>query len=274
MRLAPLDPSHTALVQPLAARAFDDLAQRQGRPPEPSSPETERYWRREHEHLLEHGTCLGAFDDDADDDRLLGAALSYARGDLWVLALLVLDPAAQSGGTGSALLRAVLDGAPPRRLLHASRDERALRAYARAGFRLLPALEAHGTPALSGGPDLVDVEPTGPLAVDLVHALGAGARLLGLADGRPGQVLLAGPPGTTGVTVLAAPDDATAADLLRGALSLVPGPVRLAPLAPQEHWAVGVALEAGLALGVTGPVAVAGVADPLAGPTTLQAVYV
>lgn len=269
MRLVPLDGGQAPLVQPLATRAFDDLATRQGRSPEASAPDVAAHYARQRAHLVATGRALAAY----DDDRLLGVALSYERAGLWVLALLVVEPASQSSGAGSALLRAALDGAPPRRMLHASRDERALRAYSRAGFRLLPALEARGTPS-TVGPDLQDAEPDGPFAVDLVHAVAGGVRLLALADGRPGRVLLAGPASSRRVTVLSAPDDATAADLLRGALALADGPVRVAPLAPQEHWAVGVALDAGLVLDVTGPVAVSGVADPLAGPLAVQAVYV
>ena len=270
-------------LQPLAAAAFDDLDVRQGRPPRGGTSEAHEHYRRGHEHLLATGRGLGAFDGDA----LVGVALSYERAGTWVLALLVVEPGRQSDGTGSALLRASLEGAPPLRLLHASRDARAMRLYARAGFRLLPALRASGVPRLDGaGPRVEDADAAVVAAAgcdhlqgDLDHVARHGGRVLVLADGRPGLALVDGVPGALRAGVLAAPDDDTARDLLRAALRVAAtragdGGVDLGPLAPQEHWAVDVALEARLELVPCGPVGLAGAVDPLAGPCPPPAVLV
>lgn len=276
MSLRPLTVDDAAAVQALAARAFDDLAVRRGRRPGEGAEEGRPHYVARDAHLVATGRAVGAF----EGDELVGAALSTVRGDLWVLALLVVSPTAQGSGTGSALLRTVLEGAPPRRLLHASDDVRAVRAYSRAGFRLLPSLQATGSvspdpsaPAVRDAPD--DLPALVPFAVDLAPLRASDGRVLELADGRRGVAVLHRVPGRgSGVTVLDAEDDAAAADLLRGVLGTLDGPVDLAPLAPQEHWAVPVCLDAGLALAPNGPVEVAGVADPLAGPCVLGAVYV
>ncbi len=270
-----LAPEEVALVGPLAGRAFDDLTVREGGTPRPRSAARDAHDGAQHAHLAATGRALGTF----DGDRLLGAALSVVRGDLLVLALLVVEPDAQSSGVGGALLRAALRGAPARLLLHASPDARAVRAYSRAGFRLLPALEATGTVTASTGPAVVeapdDLPALVPFAVDLPHLRASGGAVLTLADGRPGVAVLHRVPGRgSGIDVLAAVDEATGADLLRGALALVEGPVEVGPLAPQQHWAVPVLLDAGLAVQPCGPVGVAGVPDPLAGTCPVGAVFV
>ena len=72
-----------------------------------------------------------------------------------------------------------------------------------------------------------------------------------------------------------AADRQAAQDLLRGALAAAGDrPVDLGPLAPQEDWAVEVAVEARLELAPSGPVAVAGSADPLAGLAPPAAVFI
>lgn len=282
MILRPLAPQDAEVVGPLAFRAFEDLAVRQNRPPRGSTPQAQASWTRAHAHLLRTGRGIGAYDDDGG---LLGVALSYRREATWVLALLVVEPGRQSAGAGSALLREVLREAPPQRILHASQDPRAVRAYARAGFRLLPALRASGRPQGDGG-DLVreadlrrDAGAAGcaHLVEDLAHLVGGGGRVLAAADGRPGLAVVQGAPGFPKATVLAAPDAPTAQDLLRGALAVaggLEGDVEVGPLAPQEHWAVEVLLDAGLDVAPSGPVAVAGLTDPLAGLQPPPAVYI
>jgi GNAT superfamily N-acetyltransferase len=272
VRVAPLSAAETERVQPLATRAFHDLAVRHGQPPREDGPEVAEHYRRMHAHLRATGSVLGAW----DGDDLVGAAVSYERGATWVLALLVVEPGRQSLRAGSTLLAAALRSSQASvRILHASRDARAMRAYAQAGFRLLPALSATGQAhALRDAPEVADADLSGDLsgcrhlAVDLRHVVASGGRTLVLADGRDGVAVVHGPPGHPYVTVLAAPDATTGRDLLRGALAVAgerPGARALGPLAPQEHWAVEVALEAGLELSPSGPVAVAGVPAPLDG---------
>lgn len=271
-----LAPDDAALIQPLAAKAFDDLAVRQGRPPRATLPGMAEHYRSVHEHLLRTGSGIGAY----EGDELVGVAVSYRRGRTWVLALLVVEPGRQSLRAGSTLLAAALEGAADDdvRLLHCSQDSRAMRAYSRAGFRLLPALRASGTVRLDAGPEVVDSAPDAAgvdLADDVRRAVALGGRAVALADGRAGLALVTGPPGAKAVVVLAAPDRPTAQDLLRGALAAAgPGPVELGPFAPQEDWAVEVALEARLELTSCGPVAIAGSAEPLGGLGPPPAVFV
>ena len=269
--LRPLALADVGLVQPLAARAFDDLAVRQGRPPQPSSPEIAAHYRRQHEHLLATGRGVGAF----AGDELVGVALSYERGPVWVLALLVVAPGRQSAGTGTALLHAALQGAPRQRLLHSSRDPRAMRGYARAGFRLLPSLRASGRPAVAGtrarDADLErDVPaPWAAFAGDLRHVTAHDGRVLVPDDGRPGLAVVQCAPHTAQVAVLSAQDQDAARALLHAGLGVAAArdvDVEVVAIAPQEHWAVDVVLEAGLELAPSGPVAVAGVEDPLRSP--------
>lgn len=276
VRLAPLTPLDAPLVQPLAARAFDDLAVRQGRPPRASLPGVAEHYLGVHEHLLRTGSGIGAWDGDV----LVGVAVSYRRAGTWVLALLVVEPGHQSLRAGSTLLAAALEEAAGAdvRLLHSSQDSRAMRTYSRAGFRLLPALRASGRVQLAGAPEVVDGRPDAAgsaLSDDVRQAVALGGRALALADGREGLALLTGPPGATQVLVLAAADRHTAQDLLRGTLAATgDAPVELGPLAPQEDWALEVALEARLDLAPSGPVAVAGLADPLAGLAPPPAVFI
>ena len=273
MIVRPLAPEDAGLVQPLAARTFDDLAVRQGRPPRVGLPGMAEHYQRVHEHLLRTGAGVGAWDGQA----LIGAAVSYRRGELWVLALLVVDPERQSLRLGSTLLTAALDTAGGAvRLLHSSRDPRAMRTYARAGFRLLPALRASGLVQLADAPHLVDADPAaaGHLAQDVRLALALGGRALSLPDGQ-GLAVVTGPASLPQVAVLSAPDRRAAQDLLRGALAAAgPTEVELGPLSPQEDWAVEVALEARLELSPSGPVAVAGLTDPLAGLLPPPAVFI
>lgn len=278
--MRPLSAADAPLVQPLAARAFDDLAVRQGRTPRESTPAVASYYLRQHEHLLATGRGLGAF----VGDELVGVALSYERGPLWVLALLVVDPARQSAGAGSTLLRASLGGAPPLRLLHSSRDPRAMRTYARAGFRLLPALTGSGRPQLPAPvAEVVDAHLSGnlgscrDLSSDLDVVVAQGGQVLALADARPGLVVVSGPEGHPQVTVLAPGSADAGRDLLTAGLARaveMGGDVQVGPLAPQEDWAVDVVLAARLELSPVGPVAIAGADVPLGGLSPPAAVFV
>ncbi len=280
----PLRIEEVDLVQPLAQRSFEDLSSRTGRPPEPRSEAGASYYRAQHHHLHRTGTALGAF---SPDGTLVGSALSWVRKHTWGLALLVVEPGAQSTGAGSALLREALATAPPDsvRTFFSSGDARALRAYSRAGFHLLPTLRASGPvdPSLledrtgvREGDPARDSEQAGVghLIKDLEFVLQHGGRFL-VANG--GCAMVSGPAPHPSVRVLTAPDEVTAQRLLRAALAAAAEPeveVSATSLAPQEHWAVQVCVEAGLPLSVGGPVAVAGVSDPLGGVCPPAAVLI
>ena len=75
------------------------------------------------------------------DGEVVGGALAIMREGVWGLSLLVVRPDAQSSGAGRELLARAFaygDGARGHIVL-ASRDPRALRAYARLGLTLHPA---------------------------------------------------------------------------------------------------------------------------------------
>ena len=273
MTIRPLGEVEVDLVHPLAVRSFDDLSVRFGRPSEPPNAQDTAHHTAQHHYLHRTGSALGAYDGQGV---LSGVVLSSVRGALWQLALLVVEPGAQSAGTGRALLEAALQTAPAGgvRTFSSSRDARALRAYARAGFRLLPALNGNGVVdrALLGDHSKVragdlgrDAERVGVahLADDIGFVLAEGGNWL-VAD--RGCALVVSGAARTLVRVLSAGSAAEGQALLRAALLVAGGgAVAVSPLAPQQDWAVDIVVEARLELNVCGPVAVAGVADPLAG---------
>src|SRR4051812_40269636 len=85
--------------------SFEDLDRRAGLPPSspPPSPAPGLVRIR---HLVE--TDPGGAWVAEEDGRVIGAALGLVREGVWGLSLLVVLPGRQSGGTGSALLRAAL----------------------------------------------------------------------------------------------------------------------------------------------------------------------
>lgn len=275
MTVRALRTDEVELVGPLAQRSFQDLSRRMGRPPEPHSDAEASYYGAQHQHLHRTGNALGAY---AEDGTFVGSALSWVRGGTWGLSLLVVEPSAQSTGAGSELLREAVATAPADsvRTFFSSGDARAMRAYSRVGFRLLPALRASGPldPSLLGDRSgVLDGDPSrdaeaagvGHLAVDIEFLLRHGGRFL-VADG--GCSMVFGPTTRPGVRVLTAPDQPTAQRLLRAALMVageLGADVMVNSMGPQQHWAVQVCIEARLALAVSGPVAVAGVTEPLGG---------
>ena len=283
-KVRPLRTEEIDLVQPLAQRSFEDLSSRTGRPPEPRDEASAGYYRAQHHHLHRTGTALGAF---SPDGTMIGSALSWVREHTWGLALLVIEPGDQSAGAGSALLREALATAAPDsvRTFLSSGDARALRAYSRAGFRLLPTLRASGQVDASliadrtgvrEGDSAGDAERAGVghLVDDIEFVRRHGGRFL-VADG--GCALVSGPARHPTVRVLTAADEVTAQRLLRAALAAAAElevEVSATSFAPQQHWAVQVCVEARLPLSVGGPVAVAGVGDPLGGVCPPAAVLI
>ena len=282
MTVRPLERHEVDLAAPLAGRSFDDLSVRLGRPVGPTDEIARAHYQALHHHLHRTGSTLGAYDEQG---ALVGVALSSVRGELWQLALLVVEPGAQSAGAGSALLRAAMATAPAGGIgtFVSSRDARAMRAYRKAGFRLLPALSGHGPVVPVGLGEHGGVRPgdldrdaervgVAHLAVDIAYCTGAGADLL-VADGGCALVLRAG--ARTAVRVLTATDPAEGQRLLRAALLQAgPGEVWVGPVAPQQDWAVDVLVEARVELDQSGPLAVSGVPDPLGGTCPPAAVLI
>jgi GNAT superfamily N-acetyltransferase len=270
--LRPLREEDALAVHELSGRAFTDLALRRHEPPRPQGPPARTLVRLRQLLARDAGGAWVA----EDDGQLAGAALAIEREGLWALSLLVVDPAHQSAGLGRALLARALEyGGGGRRgaVILASPDARALRVYARAGFIPHPCLSAHGRPApleapagvRDGGPgDLewmegVDVAVRGVgHGSDIDALLRADCRLFVLEE--RGYALLGG----GSVRLLAALDEAAAADLLRGALAHVrPGEeVAVEWITARQSWAMGPVLDARLPLAVDGAVFVRGDVGP------------
>lgn len=214
--------------------------------------------------------------------RIVGIALALVREGVWGLSLFGVDGEHHGRGIGRRLLAPALAyGAGTRAgIICAGEHPAAMRMYARAGFLVLPCVSAAGIVerhALPGGlrarpGTLDDPRDLGLCAaasravrgaahtVDLPALLAAGDELLVADDGgfavhHEGSCVL-----------LAAGDEATARDLLWSALAAGPpgATVDVGFVTAGNDWAVDVALRAGLALSVSGPVFVRGDPGPLA----------
>jgi GNAT superfamily N-acetyltransferase len=219
------------------------------------------------------------------DGRPVGMAQVHLDDGIWVLAMLTIDPAAQSGGVGRALFERTLALAQGTRggMLAASQDSRALRLYARAGFELRPTIAARGVPdtkrpiepgerpvRLGGLDDLeltaaVDAKVRGGArAENLASLIELGDRLY-VSDGPHGRGYSIARAGM--IAGLAATDPFTAAALLRHALADAGAggcEVSVSWIAAGHDWAIDVALAAGLALEPCGPLFTRGQLGPLA----------
>ena len=255
--------------------AFADLERRLGMPESPAPPSLAPGIVRIRPQV---GSDPAGARVTESGDRITGAALALVREGVWGLSLLVVQPDAQSGGAGSALMRAALDHGEGSRggIILASEDARALRLYSRAGFDLRPALDARGPvrtmPAPPAAVRDVDWPADRPL-VDAVSRAVRGAthageieswltaenRVLVHEDG--GFAVQAG----GAVKLVAAAEDRVAADLLRGVLCRVPSgdEVHVNFITAGQDWAVAVLLDAGLELRAGGAVFVRGDTGPM-----------
>jgi GNAT superfamily N-acetyltransferase len=259
-------------VRELSLRAFTELGERFHEPPHPAAPPAQAIVRLR--QLIERDPG-GAWVAE-HDGQIVGAVLAIDRDGLWGLSLLVVDPAHQSGGIGRALLSRSLEYAEGGRrgaVILASQDQRALRAYARAGFAGHPSFFASGRPAgvvvppgvrEGGAGDLeltarVDRAVRGaPHGSDIEAQLRTGGRLLVHED--RGYVVVEGGK----LRLLAALDEAAAVDLLRAALAAVPPgeEAHVEWITARQQWAIGPVLDAGLALRLDGAVFVRGDVGP------------
>jgi hypothetical protein len=205
-----------------------------------------------------------------DEQGLAGCALATKCEGVWGLSLLIVRPGMQSAGIGSALLRRAHDYASDAkgRIILASPDPRAIRAYSRLGLDLHPMLMATGTPEGVVAPDDFREGTADDIAfcetVDR-FARGGGRRSSIETQLEMRQALYILPERGYAVlhegvlSTLAALDDAGAAAILRGVLSHVTGPTRVTNLTAAQQWAVPVLLEAGLEIKVAdGPVFLGG----------------
>jgi predicted N-acetyltransferase YhbS len=205
---------------------------------------------------------------------VVGAALALVREDLWGLSLLIVRADHQSSGHGGALMGAATaygaDAAGG--IILSSEDPRALRSYWRAGFTLLPALDAKGP--LSAPPTAAPTVREGrwPADRDLVDATSRAVR--GAAHGpdidamvAQGRKLLVHDGGGFALyiegrlTILAATDDRVARELLETVLSITEVTVDF--LDAKQDWAIDTVLRAGMRLTPSGATCVRGAVGPM-----------
>jgi GNAT superfamily N-acetyltransferase len=251
----------------LTGATFDDLSRRRNEPPEPPPADFDTASLR-YRAFVRHdpeGSWVAE-----DEHGLAGCALATKREGIWGLSLLIVRPGLQSVGIGSELLRRAHDYAHDAkgRIILASPDPRAIRAYSRLGLELHPCFFAKGTPRVVRAPaelregtadDLPFVE-----AVDR-FARGGGRRSSIETLLEMGQTLLILPErgyavfAQNAVRTLAGLDDESAADVLRGALARVDGSTTVNFVTAAQQWAVPVCHEAGLDVsGAAGPLFLGG----------------
>jgi len=194
------------------------------------------------------------------EGEIVGVALALRREDVWALSLLLVRPDHQSSGIGGALLaraHAYAEGARGR-IIMASPDPRALRAYSKLGLDLLPYVSAVGTPKPADPPPGIRVGDASDIplteTVDrYVRGAARGQDIAVMLQMR--QTLLIAPErgyavinADNAVRIIGALDDEAAADLLRAALARSSGKVTIECLTARQQWAIPVVLEAGLEL--------------------------
>jgi GNAT superfamily N-acetyltransferase len=260
-----LNDSRAALE--LTTATFEDLTRRRNEDPEPPPPDLDVAELRYRAFPLHdpEGSWVAE-----DEQGLAGCALAVKREGIWGLSLLVVRPGMQSAGIGSELLRRAHDYAHDAkgRIILASPDPRAIRAYARLGLELHPCFYAEGVPREVRPPQgfRVGTEDDIPFVETVDRfARGGGRRSSIETQLQMGQTLLVLPDrgyavfGNGSLRTLGALDDESAAEVLRGVLARVQGEFRLEFITAAQQWAVPVCLDAGLDLcGSHGPLFLAG----------------
>jgi GNAT superfamily N-acetyltransferase len=213
------------------------------------------------------------------DGVAVGVAVAILREGIWGLALLAVREEHQGRGVGRRLLDAALTyGAGARgAMITSSEDPKALRRYARAGFDLVPAMDAAGVLAVDRPDPPAAVDEPAPHAA-VVRAAPISRAVRGAAHGEDVRVMLAQGDrllmlGDRGFVVhsdgsprlLAARDDDAAAGLLRAAFAQAPrgATVQVHHITAGQDWAVRTCLDAGLALSTGGPTFVRGKLGPM-----------
>jgi GNAT superfamily N-acetyltransferase len=250
-----MEPRDAEAVYAVSVAAFHELDVRLGGRPERLSPGSGAAHRVARIQRTDPG---GAWVAERDGE-IVGGALGIVREGVWGLSLLVVRPDAQSAGAGRELLARAYEYGNRARgwIVLASSDPRALRAYARLGLQLHPALSARGT-ARTGAPpgvrpgtaddlpltEAVDRAVRGAAhGEDILALVASGSRFFVLPD--RGYALLRGGE----VRLLAAFDEEAAATLLRACLAAADGAeASVEFITSAQNWAVAPCLEAGLEL--------------------------
>ena len=272
-----MEAGDAAVVDALSHEAFEDLGQRRGRPGGPRSEGDKARNLARIEQVLQTDPdgCWVA----ERDGEVIGAAIALRREGIWGLSLLSIAPEHQSAGTGRALMERAMAYEEGTRggIILASDDHRAIRTYARAGFRLLPCLGAIGAIRRASIPKLANVRDGDDSDLELVAAIdrelrgAAHGSDVGVMRAHGGQLLVAPDRGYVihrGGTpmLLGARDEETARDLLWAAFAASePGSeVVCMFLTSQQAWAWDVLVGARLEIWPSGPVCVKGELGTLA----------
>lgn len=261
-------------------RAFADLRARFNLPAHARDAASDARFDARIRHFLSHDA--GGAWVSHEGDRVTGLAVALQRERVWVLSMLAVDPTAQSSGVGRALLdRAIAYGdADGPGIILSSRDPRAMRRYALAGFALRPAVTAWGRLRRAGLPAVRGVREGSDADLGLaahVDRLQRGAargpdyavlledqgRMLVFDEGaRRGYVIVRD---NQRPVVLAATDHEVATALLTDALAGMSHDcdVEVGWLTASQQWAIQVCLAAGLELHPVGGVMVRGHPGPM-----------
>jgi GNAT superfamily N-acetyltransferase len=263
-------------------RAFAELRARFNLPHIERNAEFDARFELRLRHLLDTD-AEGAWVSH-DGEAVTGVAVALRREGLWVLSMLAVDPSAQGRGLARALLDRTLaygDADGPGIIL-ASRDPKAIRRYALAGFAMRPAVTAWGRVRRSGltsaeGVRDGDVNDFALCAhvdrllrgashgPDYELLLADGGRVLVYDHGaRRGYAFVRQPDNRPVLVAATAPD--VAATLLTAALAAASDDrdCEVGWLTGTQQWAIQTCLAAGLELHPVGPMMVRGHPGPLA----------
>jgi ribosomal protein S18 acetylase RimI-like enzyme len=265
--LRPATAADVPALARLAAIAF-------GSPPTGWTDRLRWYVRLRYQRTLESDPD-GAFIAE-DEGGAAGMAVALKREGIWVLSSLGVHPDVQGQGLGRRLFDAAMAYGEDccGFLIGASDRKEALALYSRAGFRVHPAMVATGRVRHAAVPELPDVrEGTSDdleghcAGVD--RAVRGGARTGDLATLiEMGFRLYVTPGGYAfgaedGLRLLAARDEADAAQLLWAVLRATTDEATIPWIDGRQAWAFDVVVAAGLSLGTQGPYLSRGELGPL-----------
>ncbi len=266
------------VVDAIAEAAFADLGVRRGRPDGPRSEADAARNVARLEHLVATDPD-GCWVVEAPTGEVTGVGVALVREGVWGLSLLAVSPEHQSSGAGRLLMDRALEYERGARgsIILASDDHRAIRTYARAGFRLLPSLGAMGAvrrgaiPKLPGVRDGEDADLELVAAIDRVLRGAAHGADIGVMRAHGSELLIVEDRGYAlhrggTVMLLGARDPDAASDLLWASLAgSEPGAeVFVMFVTGEQHWAWDVLVTAGLHVEPSGPVCVRGELGPMA----------
>jgi len=266
------------LVDAIAHEAFDDLGVRRGRPDGPRSEAdvTRNLARIEHLLATDPG---GSWVAEAAGGEVIGVSLALLREGVWGLSLLAVSPEHQSSGAGRLLMDRALEYERGARgsIILASDDHRAIRTYARAGFRLVPCMGGIGAIRRGSIPKLGRVREGDDADLELVAAIDRELRGaahgpdIGVLRSTGGELLILPDRGYAvrrGGTplLLGARDPEAAQELLWASLAASePGAeVVVMFLSAEQDWAWDVLVASGLQIEPSGPIFLKGELGTLA----------